>query len=109
VKVGTNAALIAPSANRSRTRFGYAERDDERVHLVAGAEKPGQHLVAAEAEEAARERGDAGNAGVTGESSVTVRRGMSGSGHRVRFHRAGEGNTQKKALAGEPARPKEDG
>ena len=33
VNVGTNAAVIAPSANRSRTQVGDAERDVERVHL----------------------------------------------------------------------------
>ena len=36
---------------------GNPERDDERVHLVAGAEERGEHLVADEAEDAAGQRG----------------------------------------------------
>ena len=63
MNVGTNAALIAPSAKRSRTRFGNAERDDEGVHLVAGAEERREHLIASQAEDAAGERGRAGHAG----------------------------------------------
>ena len=41
-------------------QIGNAERDVERVHLVAGAEERRQHLIADETEDAARQRRDAG-------------------------------------------------
>ena len=55
VKVGTKAAVIAPSAKRSRSRFGDPERDVERVHLhaAAGAEKCRQHHLPGHSEQPA--------------------------------------------------------
>ena len=54
VNVGTNAALIAPSANRSRSSVGMRVASDERVHDAAGAEEPRLDVVADEAEDPAR-------------------------------------------------------
>jgi len=52
VKVGTNAALIAPSANRSRTMFGCGTRCCTRPSCRP-PEQERQHLVANQAEEPA--------------------------------------------------------
>ena len=43
--------------------IGNAERDDERVHVAAGAEERRQHLIAGESEDAAGQGGGAGDAG----------------------------------------------
>ena len=74
MNVGTNAALMAPSAKEVANEIRDAERDDEGVHLVAGAEEGGEHLIAREAENAAGECGGAGQAGGTRKQRRTCRR-----------------------------------
>ena len=54
--------------------------DDERVHVVAGAEQGGKHLLADEPENPAGERGGGGNTGGSREA-------LSGTGHTVRTRR----------------------
>jgi hypothetical protein len=72
--------------------IGDAERDDERVHFIAGAEERGQHLIACKAENAAGERGRAGDAGVMRQPIASSALGaLFGSGQRVRFHRGPRG------------------
>ena len=48
-------------------QIGNSERDDERVHVVAGAEQRGEDLIAHEAEDATRKRGHSSQAGGSGE------------------------------------------
>ena len=72
VNVGTKAALIAPSANRSRSRLGNAEGDVVGVHRGAVAPKYArEHLLADQAEHAARHGGGAGRRGRAREPSKT--------------------------------------
>ncbi len=47
-------------ADQVAKQIGNAERDDERVHVVAGAEERREHLIAGEAEQTAGQRRDAG-------------------------------------------------
>ena len=79
VKVGTNAALMAPSANRSRDEVGHAERDAKRIHRVAGAEVKGQDLVADQPQDAAGHGRQTEQSGRTGQarSGVQDARGAS--------------------------------
>jgi hypothetical protein len=80
----THRALREQIAHQIRD----AERDHERIHVVAGAEEGGEDLIAAQPEDAARERRRAGHACVPREAvTSSARRAVSGSGQRVRFHR----------------------
>ena len=63
MKVGHERGAHRAFGEQIADEIGNAERDDERVHLVAGAEERGEHLIADEAENAAGERGGAGEAG----------------------------------------------
>ena len=95
VKVGHERGAHRAFGEEIAHEVGNAERDDERVHLVAGAEERGEHLIAREAEEAAGERGGAGDAGGAREPPPVA---ASCPGRtRVRFI-GGERSTQKKAL-----------
>ena len=67
LKVGTSAALIAPFGEQVAQQVGDAERDQERIHRVAGAEPVGQHLFADQPEHAAGHGGGADDAGRAGE------------------------------------------
>ena len=60
VNVGTNAALIAPSAKRSRSRLGRRNATEIGVHHVSGAEQRREQLFADQAEDPARHGGDTG-------------------------------------------------
>ena len=65
------------------------ERDDERVHVVAGAEQRREHLIAGEAEDAAGERRRAGEAGGSSQPDSARRRSLFGNGRGVRLRHRG--------------------
>ena len=67
---GAHGAFREQVANEVRD----AERHDEGVHVVAGAEDGGEHLIAQQAENAAGECGGAGQAGGTRKQRRTRRR-----------------------------------
>jgi hypothetical protein len=62
VRVGTNAALIAPSAKSSRSRPGIRVAIHKCIRLQAGAEGRRLRLVAHETEDAAAQRGQTNQA-----------------------------------------------
>ena len=69
---GAHRALREEIADEIRN----PERDVERVHLVARAEARGKHLIAREAEEAARQRRRAAQAGRSGQACDVGRRAI---------------------------------
>jgi hypothetical protein len=66
-------------------QIGKAEGDDERVHVVAGAEGRGEHLIASQPEQTAGERRQAGESRVARERLARALV-LFGSGQAVRFH-----------------------
>src|SRR5439155_12518531 len=72
----TQRAFREQIANKIR----QSKCDDERVHVVAGAEQDGKRLLAGEPENPAGERGGGGNTGGSREA-------LSGTGHTVRIRR----------------------
>ena len=84
---GYERGAHGPLGEEVAHQIGHAERHQEGVHGVAGAEPVGQHLFPHQAEDAAGHRGRAGDAGRRASAERSPRRCCHGSRARSRYAR----------------------
>ena len=69
-----NAVESAPSAKRSRNKFGNRNAMRNASRFLSGAEQPGKHHLAHKTEQAARQNGNADHTRRAGAHSPVVSR-----------------------------------